>query len=135
MHESEQSKISRFVSGLQREIQNVVELYEYTYLEKLVHLVIKVESQVLEKNSLKNSHHDGFYKSSWKGKNKFENQYSPSNFSKETTPHHKDSKDKPSTPKSPTKTSSQKCFKCLSFRHIAVNCPSKRTMMVKDSHE
>jgi len=52
-------------------------------------------------------------------------------FSKETTPHHKDFKDKPSTPKSPTKTSSQKCFICLGFGHIAANCPSKRTMMVK----
>jgi len=30
MHESEESKISRFVSGLQWEIQDVVELYEYT---------------------------------------------------------------------------------------------------------
>ena len=36
-----------------------------------------------------------------------------------------------SIPKSPTKTSSQKCFKCLGFEHIATNCPSKRTMMVK----
>jgi len=33
MHESEKSKIARFVSGLRREIQNVVELYEYTYLK------------------------------------------------------------------------------------------------------
>jgi len=45
MHETEESKIATFVSGLRREIQNVVELYEYTSLEKMVHLVIKVESQ------------------------------------------------------------------------------------------
>jgi len=50
---------------------------------------------------------------------------------KETTPHQKDSKDKLSTPKSPTKTSSQKGFKYLGFGHIVDNCPSKRTMMVK----
>jgi len=43
MHENEESKIARFVSGLRREIQNVVELYEYTCLENLVHLAIKVE--------------------------------------------------------------------------------------------
>jgi len=90
-------------------------------LEKLVHLAIKVESQVLKKNSLKNTHNDGFYKSSWKGKKKFRNQDSPSNFSKETTPHHKHSKDEPSTPKSPTKTSSKKCFKCLGFGHIGAD--------------
>ena len=33
---------------------------------------------------------------------------------------------------SPTKTSSKKCFKCLGFGHIATNCPTKRTMMVKE---
>jgi len=92
-------------------------------LEKLVHLAIKVESQVL-KNSCKNTHNDGFYKSTWKGK-KIQNQYYLSNFSKETTPHHK-----PYTPKSPTKTSSKKYFKCLGFGHIATNCPSKRIIMI-----
>jgi len=55
----------------------------------------------------------------------------PSNFSKETTPHHKIYKDKPSTPKSPIKTSNKKCFKGIGFEHIVANCPSKRTMMVK----
>jgi len=61
MHESEESKIARFVSGLRREIQDVVELYEYSSLEKLVHLVIKVESQLSKKTHLKNSHNDDYY--------------------------------------------------------------------------
>jgi len=77
-------------------------------LKKLVHLAIKVDSQVLKRNSFKNTHNDDFYKSTWKDKHKFQNQDSPSNISKETTPHHKNYKDKASTPKSPTKTSSQK---------------------------
>jgi len=51
MHENEESKITRFISGLRREIQDVVELYEYSSLEKLVHLAIKVESQFLKKNT------------------------------------------------------------------------------------
>jgi len=46
MHESKESKMARFVSGLRRHIEDVVELYEYTSLEKLVHLAIKVESQI-----------------------------------------------------------------------------------------
>jgi len=71
MHKSEESKIARFVSRLRREIQNVVQLYEYTSLEKLIHLAIKVESQILKKKSFKNTHNNGFYKSSWKDKNKF----------------------------------------------------------------
>ena len=54
MHDSEESKISRFVSGLRREIQDIVELSEYYSLEKLVHLAIKAESQLLKKTNLKN---------------------------------------------------------------------------------
>jgi len=53
MHESEESKIARFVSGLKRKIQYVVELYEYSSLEKLVHLAIKVESNFQRKLILK----------------------------------------------------------------------------------
>ena len=127
VHETEESKIARFVSGLRREIQNVVELYEYTSLEKLVHLAIKVESKNFKKTSFKHTHNDDFYDSSWKGKNKFSKQDNPS---KETTPQTFKTPS-PSRTKLPTKTSSTKCFKCLGFRHIATNCPNKWTMMVK----
>jgi len=130
MHESEESKMARFVSGLKREIQDVVELYEYTSLEKLVHLAIKVKSQISKKNSFKNSHNDDFYHTSWTNKPKSTSTF-PSNFKKESTYKPRDSKPSPSNPKSPTKTSSKKCFKCLVFGHIAVDCPTKRTMMVK----
>ena len=112
MHESEESKMVRFVSGLRRDILDVVELYEYSSLEKLVHLAIKVESQISKKKSFKNSHNDGFYHSSWKNKNKSSSTF-PSNFLKESTYKPRDSKPSTSTPKSPTKTSSKKCFKCL----------------------
>jgi len=50
---------------------------------------------------------------------------------KDSTYNPRNSKPSTSTPKSPPKTSSQECFKCLRFGHIAANCPSKRNMMVK----
>jgi len=131
MHDSEKSKITRFVSGLRREIQDIVELYEYFSLKKVVHLAIKVESQLLKNFFFKNTHNDGFYKSSWKDTNKIARKTLPSKFSKETTSDHRVSKTI-STPKSLTKSSSRKCFKCLGFRHRDVNCPNKRTMMIKE---
>jgi len=131
MPENEKSKIARFLSGLRREIQNVVELYEYTSLEKLVHLAIKVESQLLKKTSFKHTHNDGFYNSYWKGKSNFSKQDNPSNSSKESIPRTSKDNPSPSRTKSSNKTSSTKCFKCLGFVHIAANCPNKRTMMVK----
>jgi len=130
MHESEESKMVGFISGLRRDIQDVVELYEYTSLEKLFHLAIKVESQISKKNSLKNSHNDDFYHSSWTNKHKSSSTF-PSNFKKESTYKPRDSKPSTSNPQSPTKNSSKKCFKCLGFGHIAAHCPTKRTMMVK----
>ena len=85
MHKNEESKIARFVSDLRREIQDVVELYEYSSLEMLVHLAIKVESQILKKTSFKTTHNDGFYHSSWKDKSKTFSKKFPSNFVNDTT--------------------------------------------------
>ena len=48
----------------------MVELYEYSSLEKMVHLAIKVESQLSKKIHFKTTHTDDFYKSCWKEKNK-----------------------------------------------------------------
>ena len=44
--ESEEEKVARFVSGLRRDIQDLVELYEYSSLDKVLHLAIKVETQL-----------------------------------------------------------------------------------------
>jgi len=132
MHESEESKMARFVSGLTREIQYVVELYEYSSLEKLVHIAIKVKTQLSKKTHFKKSHNAGYYQSSWKNKNKTSSKTFPSNVEKYSTYNPRHSKPSTSTPNSPTKTSSRKCFKCLGFEHIASNCPSKRNMMVKE---
>ena len=128
MHESEESKMARFVRGLTRQIQDVVELYEYSSLEKLVHLAIKVESQLSKKSFSKTTHSGGYYHSSWKNTNKTSSKI----FVKESTSKSRVSQPSPSLPKSPTKTSSKICFKCLGYGHIASNCPSKHNMMVHE---
>ena len=82
MHDNEELKIARFVSGLRREIKDIVELYEYSSLKKVVHLAIKVESHFLKKTTFQNTHNDGFYTSSGKDAHKISTQTSPSNFSR-----------------------------------------------------
>ena len=51
MHDSEEAKIARFVSGLRRDIQDVVELHE---------------SKLPKKHAFKNSPNDNYYNNSWK---------------------------------------------------------------------
>jgi len=109
MHEKEEAKMARFVSGLRRDIQNVEELHEYSSLQNLVHLAIKVESQISRKNAFKNTHNDGYSNNSWKNKNKSFSKYPPKESSFKT----RDSNPSTSNHKSPTKSSSKKCFKCL----------------------
>jgi len=119
LKESEEALIARFVSGLRRDIQDVVELQEYSSLRFLVHLAMKVEAQIAKINAFKNSPNDGYYNNSWKNRKSFSK-----NPSKESSIKPKESRPSTSTPKSPIKSSSKKCFKCMGYGHIAANCPS-----------
>ena len=69
--ESEEAMIARFVSGLRKDIQDIVKLQEYSSLGSLVHLARKVEAQLVKKNTLKNAPNDGYYNNSWKNKKFF----------------------------------------------------------------
>ena len=53
LEESEEVMIARFVSGLRKDIQDIVELQEYSSLGSLIHLAMKVEAQLAKKNSQK----------------------------------------------------------------------------------
>ena len=53
--EHEEEKVTRFVSSLRREIQDVVDLYEYSTLSKVLHLTLKVENQLKRKQKAKKS--------------------------------------------------------------------------------
>ena len=67
--ESEEEKVARFVSGLRRDIQDLVELYEYSSLDKVLHLAIKVETQMQKKKEAKRSgSYNDYYSSTWKNK-------------------------------------------------------------------
>jgi len=135
MKETNKEKIKRFVSGLKRDIQDQVELYEYSTLVNVFTLALRIEIQLKRKRKAKKSYSPNHYFShSWKGNNKKKNDKFPSNshqdpLSKSKSPsdhiHHSTSQ----------RSSSIKCFKCLGYNHIALNCPTKRTMILKKSND
>jgi len=88
----------------------------------------------------KNSHSSNYSFSKWKDNKNSNNFWSKSKDSKENK--NKDSKDpkdfkksnsNPSTSNPKGKDSNIKCFKCLGRGHIASQCPTKKTMIIKDN--
>ena len=55
IEESQEVTMARFLHGLNREIQNIVELHHSASLENLIHQAIKVERQLKKKQIYKNS--------------------------------------------------------------------------------
>jgi len=128
--ESGEEKVARFVSGLRRDIQYLVELYEYSSLDKVIHLATKVETQLQkEKEAKRSGSYNDYYSSTWKDKER-KHDKSPPKSSQYPPPRTNSFRPSNETPNSSqgTRTSSIKCFKCLGYGNIASNCPTKRTM-------
>ena len=115
--EEEDLTIARFLSGLNYNIRDRVELLPYQNLNELVQMCIKVEQQLLRKPIRKDSSLS-FSKSDFQKKD----------FShiKETTHRHPAKcQDKGDTSKRGSEV------KCLGRGHVASECPTKRTIMLK----
>ncbi|XP_068483847.1 uncharacterized protein [Phaseolus vulgaris] len=127
IREEETTTISRFLSGLNLEIRDRVELLPYQDLNDLVQLCIKVEQQNLRKTS---SQRVGSYSNSYPKKD-FKREGSTSrDESKETTkPLVKDA----STPY--IRARDTKCFKCFGRGHVQAQCPNQRVLFLKGKDE
>ena len=55
IEESQEATMARFLHGLNREIQDIIELHHYASLEDLIHKAIKVEQQLKRKQTYKKS--------------------------------------------------------------------------------
>ncbi|XP_019435366.1 PREDICTED: uncharacterized protein LOC109341851, partial [Lupinus angustifolius] len=121
-HEDREATMARFLHGLNQDIQDVVELQPYVELEDLVQQAIKVEQQLKRRKS-KYSSNSKFQSSGWKDRNKKEGP-NP----KEAVSSSQGKKPMENT----TRSREVKCFKCLGHGHIASQCPTRRTMVMKN---
>ncbi|KAH1253600.1 Retrovirus-related Pol polyprotein from transposon gypsy [Glycine max] len=125
LREEERTSIARFLSGLNMEVRDKVELLPYRDLDELVQLCIRVEQQLKRKPSSKSyGSHSYPRKDQAHGilgvapskpkedKGKTIEKYTPKTSSQE-------------------RTSNIKFFKCLGRGHIASQCPTKKTMIMR----
>ncbi|XP_006575997.1 uncharacterized protein [Glycine max] len=125
IEESQEATMARFLHGLNREIQDIVELHHYASLEDIIHQAIKAEQQLKRKQTYKKSPCGS---STWTDKETFKKDGRSSFKSHEKGVALGKNNSNPTPTLS--KVSSIKCFKCLGKGHIASQCPNKRTMVV-----
>ena len=118
--EDREATMARFISGVNKEIANVVDLQHYVDIEELLHKAIKVEKQLKSRGT-----------SRYKSVSNWKNHESSPKDKEEVKSKEPDSSSRGNTD---TKTSSRsrdiQCFRCKGFGHIASQCPNQRAMIV-----
>ncbi|KAJ4708851.1 Mutant gag-pol polyprotein [Melia azedarach] len=130
IEEDREVTMARFISGLNKEVADVVDLQHYVEMEELLHKSIKVEKQLKSKEFRCGSASNSSWKSKWKD-------------NKVTSKTNEEAKQNDSIVISKSKIETEissklhevKCFRCQGLGHIASQCPNKIVMMVLENGE
>ena len=136
IEEDREATMARFLAGLNREIQNLVELQHYVELEDMVHMAIKIENQVKRRGNSNTHSTPGPSSSTWKS-NQWKKEEKPPNAKPKTElkqeGNNQGNQGKPDS--FTTRNRDIMCFKCQGKGHIASQCPNKRVMVMRDNGE
>uniref|UniRef100_A0A2N9H1S2 CCHC-type domain-containing protein n=1 Tax=Fagus sylvatica TaxID=28930 RepID=A0A2N9H1S2_FAGSY len=108
VEEDREATMARFLSGLNRDIANVIELQHYVEIEDMVHMAMKWDRN------------------------------DPAEAKRKTEPpkgKDEGTSNKPKVESQPSRNRDIKCFKCLGSGHIASQCPNRRVMIMRDNGE
>uniref|UniRef100_A0A2N9G1C9 CCHC-type domain-containing protein n=1 Tax=Fagus sylvatica TaxID=28930 RepID=A0A2N9G1C9_FAGSY len=132
VEEDREATMARFLSGLNRDIANVIELQHYVEIEDMVHMAMKVERQLKRKGTARyTSVSNTTWKSKW-------DRNDPAEAKRKTEPpkgKDEGTSNKPKVESQPSRNRDIKCFKCLGSGHIASQCPNRRVMIMRDNGE
>uniref|UniRef100_A0A2N9FTV9 CCHC-type domain-containing protein n=1 Tax=Fagus sylvatica TaxID=28930 RepID=A0A2N9FTV9_FAGSY len=132
VEEDREATMARFLSGLNRDIANVIELQHYVEIEDMVHMAMKVERQLKRKGTARyTSVSNTTWKSKW-------DKNDPAEVKRKTEPpmgKDEGTSNKPKVESQPSRNRDIKCFKCLGSGHIASQCPNRRVMIMRDNGE
>ena len=135
IEEDSEATMARFLCGLNREIQDQVELRHYLDLDVMVQMAIKVEQQ-LKRRGVGRTNQTGGTSSSWRPnvakRDDSKVVTKPKIGTKQEAPRH-GVQGKTEIPS--TRSRDTKCFRCQGLGHIASECPNKRVMILNDYGE
>ena len=134
LQEDGEAVMSRFMGGLNREIQDRLETQHYVELEEMLHKAVMFEQQIKRKNA-RSSHTKTNYspgKPSYQKEEKFGYQNDSKPFVK---PKPVDLDPKGKGKEVITRARDIRCFKSQGLRHYASKCSNKRIMVHRDNGE
>ncbi|CAG7870317.1 unnamed protein product, partial [Brassica rapa] len=120
VEEASEATMARFQAGLNRDIQDRLEMQEYEDIYELLHKAILIEQQLKRKSSTKGSYGNNYKAPTTKD---------DKSFVKPKEEH----EDKVKAPAA--RSRDVKCFKCHGFGHYANECTNKKAMILLDSGE
>ncbi|XP_048630844.1 uncharacterized protein LOC125604595 [Brassica napus] len=120
VEEASEATMARFQAGLNRDIQDRLEMQEYEDIYELLHKAILIEQQLKRKSSTKGSYGNNYKAPTTKD---------DKSFVKPKEEH----EDKGKAPAA--RSRDVKCFKCHGFGHYANECTNKKAMILLDSGE
>ena len=126
--------MARFLHGLNKDTDNIVKLQHYVEVEDMVHMAMKVERQLKLKGTTKSSSNfNNSWKSNWKKDDKGSSKYKIESTKKAIEGESSQAKGKSTSQSS--RSRDIKRFKCLGIGHMALQCPNKKVMILKDNGE
>ncbi|XP_073063949.1 uncharacterized protein [Primulina eburnea] len=133
--EDNEATMARFLCGLNREIQDQVELRHYLDLDEMVQMAIKVEQQ-LKRRGVGRTNQTGGASSSWRsnvGKREENKVVAKPKFETKQEAPKQGVQGKSETPSN--RYRDVRCFRCQGMGHISSDCPNKRVMILNDYGE
>ncbi|KAF8105833.1 hypothetical protein N665_0154s0003 [Sinapis alba] len=128
-----EATMARFLSGLNRDIQDRMDIHEYATVEQMLHKAILIEQHVKRKSYSKpaiTSKPTYAPKPSYQDKGKYS-----------STTHNSFKTDVPARVEkgkeveTPGRARDIRCFKCQGLGHYAKNCPNQRVMILMENGE
>ncbi|XP_033139498.1 uncharacterized protein LOC117131495, partial [Brassica rapa] len=132
--EDSEATMARFLGGLNREIQDRVEMQHYLEIEEMLHKAILVEQQVKRRSYARGSYGSSRYQTSKEDKPSYQKESKPQ-LKEESKSSSIYNKDKGKVEATSSRARDVKCFKCQGRGHYANECTNKRVMILLENGE